>query len=209
LHTSGKFIVIEGLEGAGKSTAVAIITQAISAAGHTVVNTREPGGTAMAEAIRDVVKHDWQDENVTVEAELLLMYAARAQLVQNIILPNLDKGYWVLGDRHDMSSQAYQGGGRQIDQNMIESLRAITLKDFRPDFTLYMDVEPKEGLKRAKGRGELDRIEQEDVSFFERTRERYLLLAQQDNNCVVINTMQSIQAVHNDVELAINQFLES
>jgi dTMP kinase len=108
-----------------------------------------------------------------------------------------------------MSSQAYQGGGRQIDQTMIESLRAITLKDFRPDFTLYMDVEPKEGLKRAKGRGELDRIEQEDVSFFERTRERYLLLAQQDNNCVVINTMQSIQAVHNDVELAINQFLES
>jgi dTMP kinase len=209
LQTSGKFIVIEGLEGAGKSTAVDIITQAISAAGHTVVNTREPGGTAMAEAIRDVVKHDWKDEKVTVEAELLLMYAARSQLVQNIILPNLAKGHWVLGDRHDMSSQAYQGGGRQIDQDMIESLRAITLKDFRPDFTLYMDVEPKEGLKRAKGRGELDRIEQEDVSFFERTRERYLFLAQQDKNCVVINTMQSMQAVHKDVELAINQFLEN
>ncbi|MFT6992109.1 MAG: dTMP kinase [Paraglaciecola sp.] len=209
MQTSGKFIVIEGLEGAGKSTAVDIITQAISAAGHTVVNTREPGGTAMAEAIRDVVKHDWKDEKVTVEAELLLMYAARSQLVQNIILPNLAKGHWVLGDRHDMSSQAYQGGGRQIDQDMIESLRAITLKDFRPDFTLYMDVEPKEGLKRAKGRGELDRIEQEDVSFFERTRERYLFLAQQDKNCVVINTMQSMQAVHKDVELAINQFLEN
>jgi dTMP kinase len=209
LQTSGKFIVIEGLEGAGKSTAVAIITRAIKAAGHTVVNTREPGGTAMAEAIRDVVKHDWQDEKITVEAELLLMYAARAQLVQNIILPNLKKGHWVLGDRHDMSSQAYQGGGRQIDQNMIESLRVITLQEFRPDFTLYMDVEPKEGLKRAKGRGELDRIEQEDVSFFERTRERYLLLAQQDHNCVVINTMQSIQAVHKDIELAIKQFLEN
>jgi len=209
LQTSGKFIVIEGLEGAGKSSAVAILTQAIQAAGHTVVNTREPGGTAMAEAIRDVVKHDWKDEKVTVEAELLLMYASRAQLVQNIILPNLAKGYWVLGDRHDMSSQAYQGGGRQIDQNMIQSLRAITLKDFRPDFTLYMDVEPKEGLKRAKGRGELDRIEQEDLSFFERTRERYLQLAQQDPNCVVINTMQSIQAVHKDVERCIKQFLES
>jgi dTMP kinase len=209
LQISGKFIVIEGLEGAGKSSAVAILTQSIQAAGHNVVNTREPGGTAMAEAIRDVVKHDWVDEKVTVEAELLLMYAARAQLVQNVILPNLEKGHWVLGDRHDMSSQAYQGGGRQVDQNMIESLRAITLKDFRPDFTLYMDVEPKEGLKRAKGRGELDRIEQEDVSFFERTRERYLRLAQQDKNCVVINTMQSMQAVHKDVELAINQFLES
>lgn len=209
MHTSGKFIVIEGLEGAGKSTAVAIITQAITAAGHSVVNTREPGGTGMAEAIRDVVKHDWKNEKVTIEAELLLMYAARAQLVQNIILPHLEKGHWVLGDRHDMSSQAYQGGGRQIDQNMIESLRAITLKDFRPDFTLYMDVEPKEGLKRAKGRGELDRIEQEDVSFFERTRERYLLLAQKDKSCVMINTMQNIQAVHKDVELAIKQFLES
>lgn len=209
MQSLGKFIVIEGLEGAGKSTAVAIITQAISQAGHTVVNTREPGGTAMAEAIRDVVKHDWQDEKVTVEAELLLMYAARSQLVQNIILPNLRKGHWVLGDRHDMSSQAYQGGGRQIDHHMIESLRAITLKNFRPDFTLYMDVEPKEGLKRAKGRGELDRIEQEDLSFFERTRERYLLLAEQDNNCRVINTMQSIQSVHKDVESAINQFLEN
>jgi dTMP kinase len=209
VQSLGKFIVIEGLEGAGKSTAVAIITQAISQAGHTVVNTREPGGTAMAEAIRDVVKHDWQDEKVTVEAELLLMYAARSQLVQNIILPNLQQGHWVLGDRHDMSSQAYQGGGRQIDHHMIESLRAITLKNFRPDFTLYMDVEPKEGLKRAKGRGELDRIEQEDLSFFERTRERYLLLAEQDNNCRVINTMQSIQSVHKDVELAINQFLEN
>ena len=208
MQTTGKFIVIEGLEGAGKSTAVAIITQAISATGHTVVNTREPGGTAMAEAIRDVVKHNWQDEKVTVEAELLLMYAARAQLVQNIILPNLQKGHWVLGDRHDMSSQAYQGGGRQIDHDMIENLRAITLKNFRPDFTLYMDVEPKEGLRRAKGRGELDRIEQEDLSFFERTRERYLFLAEQDKKCVVINTMQSLQLVHKDVELAINQFLE-
>ena len=209
MQKPGKFIVIEGLEGAGKSTAVAILTQSIQAAGYTVINTREPGGTPMAEAIRDIVKHEWQDENVTVESELLLMYAARAQLVQNVILPNLAKGYWVLGDRHDMSSQAYQGGGRQIDQNMIQSLRAITLKDFRPDFTLYMDVEPKEGLKRAKGRGELDRIEQEDLSFFERTRERYLQLAQQDPNCEEINTMQSMQAVHNDVDICIKQFLEN
>jgi dTMP kinase len=108
-----------------------------------------------------------------------------------------------------MSSQAYQGGGRQIDPNMIESLRVITLKGFKPDFTLYMDVEPKEGLKRAKGRGELDRIEQEELSFFERTRERYLLLAHQDHNCVVIDSMQSMQAVHKDIEFAIKQFLEN
>ncbi|MEP1446944.1 MAG: dTMP kinase [Paraglaciecola sp.] len=208
MQTPGKFIVIEGLEGAGKSSAVTILSDTIQSAGHTVVNTREPGGTAMAEAIRDVVKHDWKDEKVTVEAELLLMYAARAQLVQNVILPNLQQGNWVLGDRHDMSSQAYQGGGRQIEQSMIESLRNITLKNFRADFTLYLDVEPKEGLKRAKGRGELDRIELEDLGFFERTRERYLLLAQQDPNCVVIDTMQSMQGVHDDVASAIKQFLE-
>jgi dTMP kinase len=209
VQSTGKFIVIEGLEGAGKSTAVNIITQAIESFGHKVINTREPGGTAMAEAIRDVVKHDWPDEKVTVEAELLLMYASRAQLVQNVILPNLQQGNWVLGDRHDMSSQAYQGGGRQIDQHMIESLRDITLKGFRPEFTLYLDVEPKEGLKRAKGRGELDRIEQEDLSFFERTRQRYLELAQQDKNCVLVNTMQDIQAVHIDIKHAIQQFLEA
>lgn len=208
MQSSGKFIVIEGLEGAGKSSAVAILSEAIQVSGRKVINTREPGGTPMAEAIRDVVKHDWPNENVTIEAELLLMYAARAQLVQNVILPNLQAGNWVLGDRHDMSSQAYQGGGRQIDQSMLENLRAITLKDFKPDFTLYLDVEPKVGLERAKGRGELDRIEQEDLSFFERTRQRYLMLAGQDENTVVIDTMQSIEAVHADIKLAINGFLE-
>ena len=100
---TGKFVVIEGLEGAGKSSAVRIINETIAAAGHTLINTREPGGTPMAEAIRECVKHDWQQEEVTIEAELLLMYAARAQLVHNVIKPNLSKGNWVLGDRHDMS----------------------------------------------------------------------------------------------------------
>ncbi len=209
MQSLGKFIVIEGLEGAGKSSAVKLITQALESAGNTVVNTREPGGTPMAEAIRETVKHNWREEKVTVETELLLMYAARSQLVQNVILPNLQAGNWVLGDRHDMSSQAYQGGGREIDKNLIEQLRAITLKDFKPDFTLYLDVEPLEGLKRAKGRGELDRIEQEDIAFFERTRARYLELAKQNKQCAIINTMQSIPAVHRDIQQAITRYLES
>jgi dTMP kinase len=203
----GKFIVIEGLEGAGKSTAVAIVRAAIEEAGHTLVCTREPGGTPMAEAIRDCVKHDWQDEKVTVEAELLLMYAARAQLLENVIKPNLAKGVWVLGDRHDLSSRAYQGGGRQISDALIEPLRQITLKGFRPDFTLYLDVEPAEGLKRARGRGELDRIEQENIQFFERTRERYLRLASEDPNTCVIDTMQSIENVHEAIKMAISSYL--
>ncbi|WP_158968820.1 dTMP kinase [Paraglaciecola sp. L3A3] len=208
MQAKGKFIVIEGLEGAGKSTAVSIISNAIKSAGHNLANTREPGGTAMAEAIRECVKSDWPNEKVTIEAELLLMYAARAQLVQNVILPNLQQGNWVLGDRHDMSSRAYQGGGRGINNEMIESLRRITLNGFEPDFTLYLDVDPKEGLKRAKGRGELDRIEQEDLSFFERTRTEYLAIAAEDKNCVVINTMQTLEKVHQDIRLAIKQFLE-
>lgn len=204
----GKFVVIEGLEGAGKSTAVKIVRDCIQNAGYNLVCTREPGGTPMAEAIRDCVKQDWQ-ETVSVEAELLLMYAARAQLLQNVIQPNLQQGNWVLGDRHDMSSQAYQGGGRHIPDRLLEPLREITLKGFMPDFTLYLDVEPEVGLQRAKGRGELDRIEQEDIQFFHRTRARYLALAKQDPHCQVVDTMQPIELVHRQIELLIQQFMAS
>lgn len=204
---SGKFIVIEGLEGAGKSSAVELVKGCIEKAGHEVVCTREPGGTPMAEAIRDCVKHDWQNEKVTLEAELLLMYAARVQLLSNVIRPSLATGKWVLGDRHDMSSRAYQGGGRQIPMTLLQPLRDITLRGFSADLTLYLDVEPTEGLNRARGRGELDRIEQEDISFFERTRERYLQIAAHDDSVVVINTMQPIDQVHQSIEIAINSFL--
>jgi dTMP kinase len=209
LQNLGKFIVIEGLEGAGKSSAVALVSGLIRGAGHSLVNTREPGGTPMAEAIRECVKHPWENEDVTVEAELLLMYAARAQLLHNVILPALRNNSWVLGDRHDMSSLAYQGGGRNIDAKLLDALRAITLKDFRPDFTLYLDVEPQVGLARARGRGQLDRIELENIGFFERTRERYLSLAKADKQCVIINTMQPMQNVHQDITVAVQQFMAS
>jgi dTMP kinase len=207
LIPQGKFIVIEGLEGAGKSTAVSIVKDCIQSAGQTLVCTREPGGTPLAEAIRDCVKQHWQDETVTVEAELLLMYAARAQLLHNVIHPNLQQGNWVLGDRHDMSSQAYQGGGRQIADELIEPLRTITLKGFRPDFTLYLDVEPQEGLNRARGRGELDRIEQADIQFFHRTRARYLALAEQNPACKIVDTMAPIEQVHAQIKQYMQQFL--
>lgn len=207
MPTTGKFIVIEGLEGAGKSSAVALVKKQIEEAGHRLVTTREPGGTAMAEAIRTCVKQQWQNEKVTVEAELLLMYAARAQLLHNVILPALEQGQWVLGDRHDMSSQAYQGGGRMIDNQMLDVLRQITLKGFKPDFTLYLDVEPSEGLKRARGRGELDRIEVENLDFFIRTRQRYLSLAQADPNCVIIDTMQPIEQVQQAISAALTDYL--
>ncbi|GAA0344774.1 dTMP kinase [Bowmanella denitrificans] len=203
---SGKFIVIEGLEGAGKSSAIEVVKQCIEQAGHSLVCTREPGGTPMAEAIREVVKHDWQ-EHVTTEAELLLMYAARVQLLENVIKPALNEGRWVLGDRHDLSSQAYQGGGRQIPDSLLQNLRAISLKDFKPALTLYLDVDPAIGLQRARGRGELDRIEQSGLEFFTRTRAKYLQLASLDNSIIVIDAMQAMAKVHDDIRQAVTGFL--
>ncbi|MEC8748340.1 MAG: dTMP kinase [Pseudomonadota bacterium] len=202
----GKFIVVEGLEGAGKSSVIGLIVQALKGAGKRVEQTREPGGTPMAEAIRECVKHDW-DETVSEETELLLMYAARVQLLTNKILPSLDAGAWVVGDRHDLSSQAYQGGGRGVSEKTMTAISDIALKGFKPDLTLYLDVEPAVGLERARGRGELDRIEQAGLAFFERTRAKYLSLAKQDESIVVVSAMQSMEKVHQDVTAIINDYV--
>lgn len=192
---AAKFIVIEGLEGAGKSSAVAVVKDWIQRQGHELVCTREPGGTPMAEALRDCVKGHWQ-ETVTAEAELMIMYAARVQLLENVIKPALAKGQWVLGDRHDLSSRAYQGGGRQLSDDMLDSLRHISLKGFEPHLTLYLDIDPAIGLERARQRGELDRIEQQQIDFFNRTRGRYLSIAEQDENIVTIDASQPMAEVH-------------
>ena len=202
----GKFIVVEGLEGAGKSSVIGLIVQALKGAGKRVEQTREPGGTPMAEAIRECVKHDW-DETVSEETELLLMYAARVQLLTNKILPSLDTGAWVVGDRHDLSSQAYQGGGRGVSGKTMSAISDIALKGFKPDLTLYLDVEPAVGLERARGRGELDRIEQAGLAFFERTRAKYLSLAKQDESIVVVSAMQPMEKVHQDVIAIINDYV--
>ena len=202
----GKFIVVEGLEGAGKSSVIELIVQALKDTGKRVEQTREPGGTPMAEAIRECVKHDW-DETVSEETELLLMYAARVQLLTNKILPSLDAGAWVVGDRHDLSSQAYQGGGRGVSGKTMSAISDIALKGFKPDLTLYLDVEPAVGLERARGRGELDRIEQAGLAFFERTRAKYLSLAKQDESIVVVSAMQPMEKVHQDVIAIINDYV--
>ena len=198
----GHFIVIEGLEGAGKSTAMACVEATLNAANIAYTKVREPGGTPLAEALRDLVKQPWE-EQVTPEAELLMMYAARAQLVANVIQPALTRGRWVIGDRHDLSSQAYQGGGRELGKAKLAQLKALTLGDFAPHLTLYLDVDPQVGLARALGRGELDRIEQEALSFFERTRARYLELAAQDPNIQVIDANQDMAQVAQDIQQAV------
>ena len=204
-----KFITVEGLEGAGKSTAINAILATLKESGVAeVVNTREPGGTVLAEKMRSLVKEEHEGEKLQDMTELLLMYAARVQLVENVIKPALAEGKWVLGDRHDMSSQAYQGGGRQIDRETMTSLKETTLGDFKPDLTLYLDLDPRVGLERARGRGELDRIEKMDISFFDRTRERYLEIAEQDDSVLVINAEQEIDQVAADIKQALTTWLE-
>lgn len=195
----GKFIVIEGLEGAGKSSAIASVVAHLNAKGIVTQTVREPGGTPLAgKAIRELVKQDWE-ERLTAETELLLMYASRAQLVENVIKPALKQGKWVIADRHDLSSRAYQGGGRQLGDEKLTTLRQLVLGSFVPDLTLLLDIDPKQGLQRARERGELDRIEQEDLAFFERTRERYLQIAQTEPNICVVDSNQTMADVHRDL----------
>ena len=204
-----KFIVIEGLEGAGKSSAVRYVTDYLQRHGiNRIECTREPGGTPLAERMRAIVK-EVHDERLTIEAELLLMYASRVQLVETRIKPALADGVWVVGDRHDLSSQAYQGGGRCIDAQLIGAIKLAVLGNFKPDLTLYLDIDPALGLQRARHRGELDRIELEQLSFFERTRARYLELAAKDDSIVVIDAAQTPEQVKTSIELALDHYLSN
>lgn len=201
-----KFIVIEGLEGAGKTNAHNVVVATLKELGVTdLVFTREPGGTPLAERLRELTLNNKGigDEIVTDKAEVLMFYAARVQLVETVIKPALSRGAWVIGDRHDLSTQAYQGGGRCIDQQLLMALRNTVLGDFYPDLTIYLDVTPEVGLSRARARGELDRIEQESIDFFNRTRARYLELAASDSRIRTIDATQTLDEVSQDVRNAV------
>ena len=205
-----KYIAIEGLEGAGKTTARNVVVDTLKSLGVAdMVFTREPGGTQLAEKLRSLVLDikSVGDEVITDKAEVLMFYAARVQLVETVIKPALARGQWVIGDRHDLSTQAYQGGGRGIDQTMLATLRDAVLGNFRPHLTLYLDVTPEVGLKRARARGELDRIEQESLAFFNRTRARYLELAAQDPTIHTIDATQSLEAVASDIKAVIRRWV--
>lgn len=204
-----KFIVIEGLEGAGKTTAREAVVAVLRERGvEDIVFTREPGGTPLAEQLRVLVKQGIEGEQVTDKAELLMLYAARVQLVDTVIKPALARGAWVIGDRHDLSSQAYQGGGRGLDAALMRTLRDAVLGDFRPDLQLYLDVTPEIGLQRARARGELDRIEQESLRFFERTRERYLALAAEDERILTVDATQPLDSVTQAIKTTLTRWLD-
>lgn len=205
----GRFIVIEGLEGAGKSTAINTIERLLKDKGKDLVTTREPGGTHAGELIRRLIKGMDSNEQLDARAELLLLYAARIQLVEQTIKPALERGCWVLADRFELSTFAYQGGGRKLDFDLIEQLSAFSLQGFHPDLTIFLDVTPEKGLQRAYQRGQADRIEQEALSFFNDVHDAYHRKLQNMAQVVVINADQSYSAVQDEIRLAVETYESS
>ncbi len=175
--TPARFITLEGIEGAGKTTVADRLTQALRARGIVVHATREPGGTRLAERIRALVL-DRGDEHISATAETLLMFGARQVHVDNLIRPALARGEWVLCDRFTDATHAYQGGGRGVDRTLIDRIAQAVHGDLMPDCTLLLDVPVRVGLERMQARrGAVDRFEVESAQFFDRVRARYLELA--------------------------------
>lgn len=175
----GKFITVEGIEGVGKSTNIEHLSDAIETRGFTVMRTREPGGTPMAERIREMLLEHGQ-EPLPDMAELLLFFAARSLHINNAIRPALEAGKWVVCDRFTDASRAYQGSGRGLDSGRINTLAGWVQDGLEPDLTVLLDAPAELGLRRAQERSEADRLESEQASFYARVREGYLALAAQN-----------------------------
>ena len=204
----GKFITFEGIEGVGKSTNIAAFVERIEAAGHKVLTTREPGGTPFAEDIREILMNR-SDEPVPEIAELLLMFAARSFNVNNVIVPALEAGTWVVCDRFTDSSRAYQGGGRGLPMQAIDSLADWVHGDTWPDVTILLDAPVEVGMNRAGSRSAPDRIEQERHDFFERVRESFLAIAAQEpERFLVLDTTRSIEEVKADFVSIADELLQ-
>lgn len=205
---SGVFITVEGVEGAGKTTQLACVRDFLEAAGKRVVMTREPGGTPFAEAVRELLLAP-REEKVAADAELLLMFAARAAHLEERIRPALARGKWVVCDRFTDATYAYQGGGRGVPHERIRVLEDFVQRGLRPDMTLFLDAPVDIGLARARGRDETpDRFEREDVAFFERVRQVYHdRVAAEPGRFTVIDAARSVDEVRRDVEAALTRFL--
>ena len=197
---TGRFITIEGGEGAGKSTVQTFLADKLTAQGISVLQTREPGGTPLAEAIRrDLLSVD--EEAPVGMAELLLVFAARAQHLAKVIEPALEQGQWVLCDRFTDATYAYQGAGRGLSSELIGKLETLVQGDRHPDTVILLDMPPQIGLARARARGALDRFEQEEQAFFERVRQGYLKRAAAfPDRYVVVDATQELSEVQRSLE---------
>ena len=200
----GKFITIEGTEGVGKTTNIEFIKQWLNENKIDFIATREPGGTPLAEQLRGLLLQP-RDEAVDETAELLMVFAARAQHLNQVIIPALQQGKWVLCDRFTDATYAYQGGGRQMNTETIGNLENLVQRALRPDAVLLLDIPVEQGLERARGRGELDRFEQEDIAFFERVRTTYLQRAKNNDDYHVLDASQPLEQVQAQLKTVLNQ----
>lgn len=202
----GKFITLEGSEGVGKTTSLNYIKEFIESKGHKVLVTREPGGTPLAEDLRATLLANRQ-EVVEPEAELLMMFAARAQHVKQIIKPALENGDWVLCDRFVDASYAYQGGGRGLSFSRINEIEQWTLQGFAPDLTLLLDMSVDEGMARTRQRGTPDRFETEKTEFYQRIREAYLQRASQFSERIhIVDAAPEIEKVQLSIKALLQEF---
>ncbi len=203
----GQFLSLEGVEGVGKTTNLNFIAEYLEQAGKTVVTSREPGGTRIAESIRGLLL-DHNDEKLSNEAELLLMFAARAQHLQHVIKPALEAGHWVVCDRFTDATYAYQGGGRNFEMNDIAWIESFVQKGLTPDKTILLDLDVELGLKRAASRSVPDRFESEQKIFFEKVRAVYLqrAKAEPDRFCLV-DASESVVQVQKSIAKHLDKLL--
>lgn len=205
---AGRFVTVEGSEGAGKTTQLAFMRDFLGRQGYPVMLTREPGGTGLGEELRSLLLGH-RDDGMALTTETLLMFAARAEHLERVIRPALAAGQWVLCDRFTDATYAYQGGGRGLPMAQIAILENWVQGDLRPDLTLLLDVPVAMGLARAGKRGMADRFERETVDFFERVRATYLDRAQQyPDRYRIIDAAQSVDQVRVEVESLLAQWLE-
>ena len=202
----GKFITIEGTEGVGKTTNIQFIQNWLESKQLAYLCTREPGGTPLAEQIRELLLAP-REELVCDTAELLLMFAGRAQHLNQVIEPALTEGAWVLCDRFTDATYAYQGAGRGMGTSLIAELELIVQGSLRPDLTLILDIPVELGLKRASERSDPDRFEQEETEFFDLVRNGYLDIARKHpDRCVVIDASQPLELVQRELTIALEAF---
>ena len=203
----GRFITIEGTEGVGKTTNIEYIKQWLDTNHISFVSTREPGGTPLAEEIRELLLAN-REEKVCSKAELLMMFAGRAQHIDQVIEPQLAAGNWVLCDRFTDATYAYQGAGREMGNELIASLETMVHASMRPDLTLVLDVPVELGLERAGKRSEPDRFELEKTDFFNRVRNAYLSMAEQNpQRYKIIDASKTLEFVQQQIAYTLNNFL--
>ena len=203
---TGLFITFEGTEGCGKSTQINALAARLQNQGQQVLQTREPGGTPLGEAVRNLLHHDKAGAGMSPEAELLLFTASRAQLTRERILPAIAKGEIVLCDRFMDSTTVYQGVARQIDSQAVAAINRFAVGEARPDLTILIDLSPEVGMARVHARcdGELDRIEQEAIEFFQAVRTGYLKLAESEpERFLVLDGSASVETLERQIWAAV------